>query len=168
LPRYKVDVHLDVAKGEARVHQIATWTNPTTTPTDRLVFHVHSRYVCPEHEIGFIAKMLEIVRVQPSEGIHKEAPCEIHKVCLSTPSQPTPLKFHFEGDTKTTMVVALPFSVGAGESVTVALDFTMHLPNKQGRWGQWQGVTTLASWLPVFAYYGEAHFGAKRLPPSPG
>ena len=27
------------------------------------------------------------------------------------------------------------------------------LPPKQGRWGQWHGMTFLAQWLPVVAFY---------------
>src|SRR4051794_32227411 len=38
LPRYRIDVDLDVASRRARVLQTATWTNPTAVPTDRLVF----------------------------------------------------------------------------------------------------------------------------------
>ncbi len=48
----------------------------------------------------------------------------------------------------------MPRAVGPGESVTVMIELTMHLPPKQGRWGQWEDVTTLSNWLPVFAYYG--------------
>ncbi|MFO0927926.1 MAG: M1 family aminopeptidase [Gemmataceae bacterium] len=161
LPRYKVEVDLNVDDRLARVQQVATWTNPTATPTDRLVFNVHSRYVVPDNEIGFMAKMLEILRVQPSEGLgYKEPPCEVREVCLvGDPAGPRALAFGFEGDTKTTMVVRLPRPVAGGESVTVAIDLTMHLPPKQGRWGQWEGVTQLANWLPVFAYYGEGGWG---------
>src|SRR2546430_16175338 len=31
----------------------------------------------------------------------------------------------------------------------------MHLPQKQGRWGQWQDVTFLSNWLPVLAFYDD-------------
>src|SRR5262249_14697915 len=31
----------------------------------------------------------------------------------------------------------------------------MKLPQKQGRWGQWHGVTFLSNWLPVLAFYDE-------------
>jgi hypothetical protein len=163
LPRYRLDVDLDVEKGVAHVRQEATWTNTAKAPTDRLVFNAHSRYVVPDGEVGFMAKMLEILRVQPSEGLgYKTPPCEVHEITLSgADGSKHPLKFHYEGDTKTTLVVALPGAVGPGESVTATLDITMHLPPKQGRWGQWMGVTTLSNWVPVFAYYGERRFGQK-------
>src|SRR5262245_16980611 len=62
LPRYDLDVDLDVAKQVAHVRMTATWTNPCSEPTDHLVFNAHSRYVVPGDQIGFTAKMLEILR----------------------------------------------------------------------------------------------------------
>lgn len=161
LPRYRVEIDLDVAGGAARVRQLATWTNPTNTPTDRVVFNAHSRYVVPESDVGLMAKTLEILRVQPSDGMgYKQPPCEIHSVhLLDDPGRPRPLAFRYEGDTQTSLVIELPRPIPPGDSVTVALDLTMRLPAKQGRWGQWEGVTQLSNWLPVFAYYGEGGFG---------
>jgi hypothetical protein len=165
LPRYSVDIDLDIARRTALVRQVATWTNPTATPTDTLVLNAHSRYVVPGSEIGFMAKMLEILRVQPSEALgYNTRPCEVRAITLGG----QPLHFHFEGDTETDLVVQLPKPVGPGESVTVVLDLTMHLPEKQGRWGHWEGVTTLSNWLPVFAYYGCKHFGPKPCLPNHG
>ena len=55
------------------------------------------------------------------------------------------------------VVLLHPADPGQGESVTIMLDIrSMNLPQKQGRWGQWRGVTFLSNWLPVFAYYGDA------------
>jgi hypothetical protein len=155
LPRYKVDIDLDVAHRLAHVRQEATWINPRTTPTQQLVFNAHSHYVVPDKEIGFMAKTLEILRVQASEALgYTEPPLEVHRVTLVSSGKPVPLEFRYEGDTHTSLVVDLPHPVGHKESVTVVLEETIHLPNKQGRWGQWEKVTFLSNWLPVFAFYG--------------
>ena len=136
----------------------ATWTNPHTAAARELVFNAHSRYVVPEKEIGLTAKTLELFRMYPGEGMgEKEPALELQRATLvdaSGPGQNAPLSFNFEGDTKTTLVLPLPFEVQPGQSVTVALDMVMHLPQKQGRWGQWRGVTFLSNWLPVFAFFG--------------
>jgi hypothetical protein len=156
LPRYKLDIDIDVAGHVAHIRQEATWINPHRSPTQQLVFNAHSRYVVPSDQIGFMAKMLEILRVQAGEALgYSDPPLEIHQITLVTPAGPMPLKFSYEGDTKTSLVVCLPRPVAQGESVTVILDETMNLPQKQGRWGQWEGVTFLSNWLPVFAFYGD-------------
>jgi hypothetical protein len=167
LPRYDVLVDLDVAGHTARVRLWATWTNPHPAPTRQLVFNAHSRYVVPAKDIGLLAKTLEMLRLSPAEGLPgKEPPCEIHRVLLGEGELP----FRYEGDTKTALVVDLPGEVGQGQSVTVTLDLTMHLPQKHGRWGQWGGVTFLSNWLPVFAFYGDfiPNPHSDSPPPPPG
>src|SRR5207253_3184687 len=43
---------------------------------------------------------------------------------------------------------------------------------KQGRWGQWGGVSYLSNWLPVFAFYGAeappGNFPPREEPPGQG
>ncbi|HEY7423609.1 MAG TPA: M1 family metallopeptidase, partial [Gemmataceae bacterium] len=163
LPRYDVHMDLDLANHRAHVQLRATWTNPQPIATRELLFNAHSRYVVPKADIGLTAKTLELLRLAPGDSLGvKDPACDIHRITLPDPSgTPVVLPFRYEGDTKTTLVVPLPRAVGPGESVTVLLELTMHLPPKQGRWGQWQGVTTLSNWLPVFAYYGP-----RRDPPA--
>jgi len=163
LPRYEVNMDLDLAGHSVRVLMRATWTNPQPLPTHQLVFNAHSRYVVPKSEIGLTAKTLELLRMAPGDALGvNDPPLVIERILLPDGSGASfPLTFHYEGDTKTSLVVPLPRPVGPGESVTVVLEFTLRLPLKQGRWGQWQGVTTLSNWLPVFAYYGP-----RRDPPT--
>src|SRR5208282_5172515 len=65
------------------------------------------------------------------------------------------LPFHYREDNATALVVPLPRPVACGESIQVELDITFRLPQKQGRWGQWKGVTYLSNWLPVLAFYDD-------------
>ncbi|MGL4552953.1 MAG: M1 family metallopeptidase, partial [Gemmataceae bacterium] len=173
LPRYDLTIELDVAGHVARVRQVATWTNPHPTATDRVVFNAHARHVVPGSEVGLTAKTLEILRVQPGEAMGvKEPALNLTSVVLAGKGG-GPLAFTYEGDTKTDLVVPLPGPVRQGESVTLVLDFTFTLPQKMGRWGQWRGVTYLSNWLPVFAFYGDVvkHFdavpGPARWQPTP-
>ena len=45
LPRYRLAADIDVANHVVHGRLEATWTNPHTTPTDRLVFNAHARHV---------------------------------------------------------------------------------------------------------------------------
>src|SRR5439155_22743520 len=65
------------------------------------------------------------------------------------------LPFGYLENNDTALTVTLPNPVQQGESVTVDIVFVMRLPPKQGRWGQWEGVTYLSNWLPVVAYYDD-------------
>ncbi len=166
LPRYDLAIQLDVDQQVAQVHQRVTWTNRHAQPAQELVFNAHAHYHLPDDDVGFLAKMLEILRMAPSETLQltpSEHPgfyapaCQVETVTLAQEK----LDFYYRDeqgnpcDHGTTLVVPLPSPVGQGEAVTVEIAFTMRLPPKQGRWGQWKGVTFLAQWLPVPAYYDE-------------
>jgi hypothetical protein len=147
-------MHLDTAGHLVKVHMQATWTNPCRRPASEIVFNAHSHYQVPRKDIGFLAKMLEILRMMPSEAIDTgDAPLQVERVTCGE----APCEFHYEGDTDTALVVKLPggAAVGQGQSITLDLFFTFRLLQKQGRWGQWQGVTFLSNWLPVFAVYDD-------------
>jgi hypothetical protein len=152
LPRYQLAMTIDIAGHEVRVHQRVTWTNHHTRPADEIVFNAHSHYKVPNSEIGLFAKTLEILRMMPSEVLELgDPPLQIEKVLCGD----TKCDFHYEGDTDTSLVVPLPggLSIAQGQSVALDLHYTLRLPQKQGRWGQWEGVTFLSNWLPVLAVY---------------
>jgi hypothetical protein len=69
--------------------------------------------------------------------------------------RPIILSSHYQEDNDTALVVPLPRPVACGETVTVELEFVLRLPQIQGRWGQWAGVTFLTNWLPLLAYYDD-------------
>jgi hypothetical protein len=160
LPRYDVEMDMDLSGHSVRVRMRATWTNPHTEAARELVFNAHSRYVVPDDQIGLTAKTLEILRMDPGESMGEREPAlEIHRATLADaagPGRNEGLAMRYEGDTKTSLVLPLPYEVKPGQSATVILDMTMRLPQKQGRWGQWREVTFLSNWLPVFAVFGKA------------
>lgn len=170
LPHYDVDIHLDVAGHVVHVRQHVTWTNRHGRPAEELVFNVAAHYKVPSADIGFMAKMMEILRITPSQGLILDAPPgEVEKVtlgsrqlpfhwelpCKQSPDGKKKLSAEDEAAQATALVVSLPRPVQCGETIEVELTFTLRLPQKQGRWGQWKGVTFLSNWLPVLAYYDE-------------
>jgi hypothetical protein len=166
LPRYDLDIKLDVDGHRVTVRERVTWTNRHKRPARELIFNAHSHYKLPDKDIGLIAKTLEILRLAPSETLSFDGPaCEIAAVAgtgevvpaggTAAQAPAADFNFHYEKENPTALVVPLPREVGPGESVTVDLTFTLRLPQKMGRWGQWEGVTVLVQWLPVLAYYDE-------------
>ncbi len=156
LPRYDLDVTIDVHNHFVQVREQVTWINRHDRPTKSVLFNNHSHFAVPEKDIGFLAKSLEILRLAPSEALYFDGPpCEIAQVLLIDPKtkQKTSLPFHYLPENDTALVVSLPFEVSKGQAVTLELKFSLKLPQRQGRWGQWKGVTFLAQWLPVLSYY---------------
>jgi hypothetical protein len=172
LPAYELQINLDVDQHQATVRETVTWTNPSSRPATELVFNAHSHYQIPDKDIGYLAKMVEILRMSPSETLNTDGPaCDIQRITVGDPcashagaataTNPTGratgivLKPQYREDNATALVVPLPRPLARGEKITVAIDFVMHLPQKQGRWGQWKGVTFLSNWQPVLAFYDD-------------
>jgi hypothetical protein len=161
LPRYDLNMRIDVDHHQVSVDEQVHWTNPHQTPTNKIVFNAHAHYSIPDEEVALLAKMLEILRLSPRDALDfGDPPLQVQSIrLLADPKASTPLpplKFSYQKDNDTALEVELPFMVGPGESVSLDLQFLLKLPQKQGRWGQWKGVTFLAQWLPVVAYYDDA------------
>lgn len=188
LPRYDLDIRLEVDGHQAIVRERVTWFNRHDAAATELVFNAHSHFRIPKKDVALLAKSLEILRIRPSEALDFEGhACDVRSVRLVEPAtaasaepgafrpvragpsadlplhapRPLPprlsdLAFHYRPDNDTALVVPLPRRIARGQCVTIELDFVLRLPAKQGRWGQWKGITFLVNWLPVLAYYDNA------------
>jgi len=162
LPHYDLDIQLQVAQHRVVVHERVTWTNRHQRPADKVVFNNHSHFKIAK-DIGLLAKMLEILRLAPSDALdfEPEAPCQVEAVSLVSGHEPGAssqrLSFGYQAENDTALEIALPRPVAQGETIVLDLAFNLRLPQKQGRWGQWAGVTFLAQWLPVLAVYDDEH-----------
>jgi hypothetical protein len=159
LPRYDLDVKIDVQEHQVTVKERVRWTNHSNLPTNRIVFNAHAHYSVPDGEVGLLAKSLELLRLSPKDALDFNGPAldvgAVHLVdATQRPAQA--LQYGYAKENATALEVALPVAVGPGESVTVEVDFILRLPQLQGRWGQWKGVTFLAQWLPVVAFFDDA------------
>jgi hypothetical protein len=155
-PAYDISLRLDTAQASAEVCERVRWTNPGPAPVSELVFNAHAHYQLPAGENLALAKMLELVRVSPEEGLPTGGPAlSLGKVELRHGSHGEVLAAYFRSD-QTTLVVALPRPLRPGEQACVDLHFGLRLPHKQGRWGQWRGITYLSGCLPVLALHDES------------
>src|SRR5262245_50565434 len=164
LPRYDLEIRLDPDHHTVLTRQQVTWTNHHQRSATELIFNAHAHYKVPDKEVGYFAKTLELLRMNPGEALDTIGEAlQVDRVTLVTPpgvgapaqAGRVELPFQYAGSTATDLVISLPHPVGPGETITVILEHTFHLPQRMGRWGQWQGVTTLSNWLPVLAVYDD-------------
>lgn len=105
------------------------------------------------HEASGASTRLLRARLSERTGEgEREAPLHAPR---ELPVDGTELPFGYPDDSDTALVISLPKPVQQGESITIDVEFVMRLPQKQGRWGQWQSITFLSNWLPVLAYYDD-------------
>lgn len=156
LPQYDLHVHINVEQHLVSVRQRVQWTNHLNIPVQTIVFNNHSHYAIPDADIGVLAKTLEFLRLAPSDAMDFNGPpCHIDEVKVlsqgNTPALPVP--FGYLPENATALEVKLPGVVEPGQTINLEMAFSLRLPQRQGRWGQWRGVTFLAQWLPLVAYH---------------
>jgi hypothetical protein len=154
LPRYDLDIYLDLKIKRVTVTERVTFTNRFTRPANELVLSAYPRFKLADKDVPLMAKTLELLRTNPSAAIdfvgHR---LNVDKVTLANSSQTLP--FHWRADMETALVIPLPQPVLQGQAVTVEIAFTLDLPSTQGRWGHVDGITFLVNWLPLLAYYDD-------------
>lgn len=168
LPRYDLDIRIDTDQRLATVKQRVTFTNRHQRPATELVFNAHGRYTIPDDQIGFMAKMAEILRIAPKENFYFDGPPldvrEVTQLEIDGPVAPAAhgrvksrrnCQFQYGEKNPCSFAVPLGQPVAQGESVTVEIDFVFRIPAKKGRWSQWEEITALAQWLPTLAVYDE-------------
>lgn len=167
LPKYDLQLTLDTALHKADFHLAVSWTNRSQTPTNEIQFNFYPQYRIPDGDHLLLAKTLELLRLNPSDGIDRAGRHgSIEKIALvKGTTEPTALGFHYRHDNPSAIVVELPKPVGPGDSISIVLDGTVRLPNKQGRWGHWQGVHFLTNALPVVAFHDDAGWHAMPFIP---
>jgi hypothetical protein len=149
LPKYDMDVRIDVAGRSVQVSERVTFTNRTTKDVNELVFHVYPRHRVEEADRPMVAKTLEVLRLSPEEAMDADGR-RLTVEDARVGGKKVAIAFDAKNDTIMTLPLASP--VPPGSSVTAEIDFVVDLPDKWGRWGQHQGVTYLLNWYPVLAH----------------
>jgi hypothetical protein len=154
LPQYDLDVVFDGTTHHATIRERVTWTNTTRTATTQLAFNFYPHYEVPKGDSMLFSKTLELLRLQPTLGIDQNGKMADVQgaVYLPATGNPVPLKWSFEEKNTTALRFDLPVTVQPGESVRMEMVCDVRLPNKQGRWGYYLGVSYLTNAIPVLAF----------------
>ena len=157
LPDYTLDIELDTERGVVSVSQKVRWTNPGPLAADELVFHVvpNNRMSKKVLEIG--KRTVESLRLNPRTCID-EAGRRFHLDKVRRDDQQ--LEWSFDPNFDTHLHLQLPEPLPPGETVEVSLDYWLDLPQVQGRFGQYRGVTNLLNWYPVLAVWTDQGWDA--------
>jgi hypothetical protein len=162
LPKYDLRLAIDTSLHKATFHLAATWTNTSSKSVSEVQFNFYPQYRIPDGDHLLLAKTLELLRLNPSDGIDRAGRHgSLEKISLARPAAELQLlAFHYRNDNPSAVVVELPEPVPPGDSVTLELEGAILMPNKQGRWGHWQGVHFLTNALPVLAFHDDGGWHA--------
>ena len=153
LPLYDLAITFDTVNHNVSFRERVTWTNMSGVPTDRLVFNFSPHYKIPDGDELLLAKTLELLRLPASYGIDHQGRHGTIKSAKLVGNGDPELPFQWKPGNQTGLEVTLPAAVQPNASVTIELVGDVKLPNKQGRWGQWGGISYFTNALPVVAFY---------------
>jgi Peptidase family M1 domain len=166
LPKYDLQIVLDTTLHRADFRLAVEWTNRSEKPTNEIHFNFYPQYRIPDGDHLLLAKTLELLRMNPSDGIDRAGRHgRLDRIALTGTGGTKPLAFHYRHDNPSAVVVELPVPVSPGATVSLVLDGAVFLPNKQGRWGHWQGIHSLANALPVVAFHDDSGWHAMPFIP---
>lgn len=157
LPQYQMELRLDLPARRLWGVEKVTFTNHHERPATELTFNAYAHYKIPEGESIMLAKTLELLRSNPSDGIDWIGQrLQIQTIFTSDDrGVRRAIPFAWRKDLHTAFDVPLQAPVKKGESVTIEIHFTLDLPDKEGRWGHREGITFLTHALPALAYYDD-------------
>ena len=157
LPQYDLDLKLDLKTKRLWGVEKVTFNNRHDRPAAELVFNAYSRYKIPEGDGVTLAKTLELLRSNPSDGIDWVGErLNVHAVFANDErGVRRSVPFEWRRDLHTAFEIQLAKPLKKGESITVEIHFTLDLPDKEGRWGHRQGITFFTHALPALAYYDD-------------
>jgi len=164
LPHYDLDITLDSATRTATTRARVTWTNNTRNPVGQLAFNFYPHFSVPKTDALLFSKTLELLRLQPTLGIDRggKAGDITAARLMRTDGTGLPLTWSYDEKNSTALRFDLPEPLPPGRTVTVELVCAVRLPNKQGRWGHYEGVTYLTNALPLVAVCDDT--GWKPMP----
>ncbi|HEY3789536.1 MAG TPA: hypothetical protein VGL71_11820, partial [Urbifossiella sp.] len=161
-PHYDLKVSFDQVAHRIHVRETVAWTNSTSKPLEQLVFNFYPHYRVPAGDYLHLAKTLELMRLQPSMAIDRGGrhgvigEAKLLGAGGKPLDSPATLGYEFDPDNPTTLHFLLPKPLPPGESISIEINFCLHLPNKQGRWGHWEGVTFATNAIPLLAFCDDA------------
>lgn len=163
-PQYDLNILIDNRTRCATIRERVTWTNGARTPTNQLAFNFYPHFQVPAGEALLFAKTLELLRLQPSLGINRDGKAGnvTSAQLIGADGRPVVLPYSYDEKNPTALRFTLPQEVQPGQTVVVELVCEIRLPNKQGRWGHYEGVTYLTNSIPLLAVYGDD--GWKPMP----
>jgi len=159
-PQYDIKANIDVEHKTITAQQSVTWTNDGDVDVSELVFHIYPNRRYSKKEADFMWRFAGYFKVNPFPGGFASGAMQIQRVSDDGKA----LKYSIEGKDQTILQVDLLQPLKPGESVSVAIDFTVDIPHATlGRLGWNDNVFRISRWHPILSVY-EKEKGWSRSP----
>ncbi len=150
VPQYSIDAAIDLADKKITAKQTTQWTNNGSVEVNDLVFFIYPNRRYTKQEKDLLWRFAGYFKVNPFPSGFQTGQMNI----ASVSSDGRKLNYVIEGDDQTILKIDLDQGVKPGETVDIALDFSVDIPHiALGRFGWNDNVIRLSRWYPMLSVY---------------
>lgn len=143
---YVIDAQLDAARHQIAATETLTWTNPGTTPVDRLPFHLYLNAFKNERTLFWRTSRGQMRGVRASDN--SWGWIDLTSITVDGVEQLAKLQRPHGPDDETVIELPLDQPLGPGQTIDVRFRFTAQLPEAFARTGYKGEFHMVAQWFP--------------------
>lgn len=149
-PKYEISATVDTGEKSLSAVQTVTFTNNSGREIGELLFHIYPNRKYTQAEKTFMQRFAGYFKVEPFPSGFQTGAMDL----ISVKSGNKALDHFIEGEDETLLRVVLDEVLRPGESVKVAIEFTVDIPHVTlGRFGWNDNVFRLSRWYPILSVY---------------
>lgn len=150
VPHYTIDAAIDLAGKKITAKQITQWTNNGSVEVHEIVFFVYPNRRYTKQEKDLLWRFAGYFKVNPFPSGFQTGRMNM----FSVSSSGRKLSYAIEGADQTILRIKFDPGVKPGESVDIALDFSVDIPHiALGRFGWNDNIVRLSRWYPILSVY---------------
>jgi len=149
-PSYEIQARLNT-KNMLSASEIVEFTNNSSKNIRELFFHIYANRQYSKKEQNFMMRYAGYFKVNPyPEGFESG---KLHIEGIEQNGEE--LAFAIEGKDETLLKVDLKRELRPGQSIKIAIDFSVKIPHAYGRFGWHKNILKMSQWYPVLAVLSE-------------
>lgn len=150
-PHYNIKAAIDVEKKEIRASQTVRFTNNSSVDLTNLYFHIYPNRKFTHLEKEFANRFAGFFKVDLFPGGFQSGRLNI----ASLKENDKDLTFKIEGADRTILNIVLDAPLRPGQTMEVAMAYTVSIPHMYGRFGWNENIFALSRWYPILSVHNE-------------
>lgn len=146
-PQYNIQATINAQEKTIKASETVIFTNHGKEAIGEIYFHLYANRKYTQAEKEFMLRYAGYFKINPYPDGFDSGKVTIHSVKRGQSSLP----YQMEGEDETLLLVPLNEKLGIGETIEVAIDFSVDIPHAYGRFGWHENIFALSRWYPILS-----------------
>lgn len=148
--QYTIDVTYDDTDHTARATQRVRYVNTSQDSLDTLYLHIYPKHFSKREYVSMSF-------ARPDQTVYPDNMFNPGDIAFSlVKAAGREADYAVEGEDETVLRISLSDPLAPGQSIDLALAYTLTFPQRQGRYAWGETGTSFANWYPVMAVYDDS------------